>query len=276
MPDLDAYFRRIGYFGRPEPSLATLRALHLLHPLSIPFENLDPLTDRAVRLTPDALERKLVVERRGGYCFEQNLLFSHVLRAMGFDVTALLARVLWDRDDDGTRPRSHMLLLIRLDEGLYIADVGFGGLTMTAPLALAEERLQPTPHETLRLCREQDLYRLEADIGGVSKPLYQFDLQPQREVDIEVVNHFVATHPSSPFRVALMAARALPDGRAALRDHRLTMRGVDGVRQRELGSVHELRDVLDGVFGIAVPAGDALDQVLRRLAEQGRQQRLAS
>ena len=91
MLDLDSYFKRIGYSGSRSPTLETLRALQARHPLAIAFENLDTLSGRPVRLDVGSLERKLVQSRRGGYCFEQNLLFKHVLGALGFTATALAA-----------------------------------------------------------------------------------------------------------------------------------------------------------------------------------------
>ena len=135
MLDLDAYLKRIGYSGPRNSTLETLRALQLKHPLAIPFENLDTLTGRPVKLDVTSLERKLVHSRRGGYCFEQNLLFKHVLTSLGFDVTALAARVVWERPAE-VRARTHMVLLVALDGRRYICDVGFGGLTATAPIEL--------------------------------------------------------------------------------------------------------------------------------------------
>ena len=265
--NLEAYFRRIGYTGAPDPTLATLRELHLKHPLAIAFENLDPLARRPVRLELPALQDKLVTQRRGGYCFEQNLLFAHVLRAIGLDPVALVARVVWDRGDDGSRPRTHMLLLVDLDEGRFIADVGFGGLTMTAPLRLDAVEPQRTPHETFQIFRDGDSYAVEAEAGGLVKTLYRFDLQPQRQVDIEVLNHYVATHPSSPFLESLMAARAAPDGRYALRDNRLTVRRAGAVEQRQLASAAELRAVLAETFGIDVPNTREVEAALQRIAK---------
>src|SRR5678809_205837 len=107
MLDLDAYFRRIAYSGERTPTLATLRALQLQHLSSIAFENLDTLAGRAVRIDPESLQRKLITANRGGYCFEHNLWFSHVLRALGFKVTALAARVVWERPTEPLRARTH-------------------------------------------------------------------------------------------------------------------------------------------------------------------------
>src|SRR5688572_5787925 len=95
--DLDAYFERIGHRGPRPATLDTLAAIHALHPAAIPFENLDPFLGRPVRLDLPSLERKLVDERRGGYCFEHNLLLAAVLRRLGFAVTGLAARVLWNQ-----------------------------------------------------------------------------------------------------------------------------------------------------------------------------------
>src|SRR5262249_15051302 len=85
--DLNAYFDRIGYSGARTPTLDTLRAVVLRHTEAIPFENLDPLLRRPVRLDAASLQRKLVRDGRGGYCFEHNLLLRHALEGLGFAVT---------------------------------------------------------------------------------------------------------------------------------------------------------------------------------------------
>src|SRR5262249_4533777 len=126
-PDLSPYFERIGYTGPHTPTLETLRALHLHHAQAIPFENISPLSGLPVPLDLPSLQRKLLHEGRGGYCFEHNLLLSHVLQTLGFDVTGLGARVLWNAPEGMVRPRSHMVLRVKVGGEFYIADVGFGG-----------------------------------------------------------------------------------------------------------------------------------------------------
>jgi N-hydroxyarylamine O-acetyltransferase len=266
MLDLDAYFRRIGYGGSRAPTLATLRELQSRHPLAIPFENLDSVAGRAVRLDLPSLERKLVTGGRGGYCFEQNLLFSHVLRALGFDVTALSARVVWERPSDEVRARTHMLLLVQLAEGRYLCDVGFGGLTPTGPLALDTRAEQGTPHETFRVLPAGAEFLVEARVAGSFKPLYRFDLQPQLHADIELLNFFVIGHGDSPMLGRLVVARVAPDRRFALHNGVFTIYHSDGRSERRaLATVDEVRDVLGGTFGIAVPVDPALDAALARL-----------
>jgi N-hydroxyarylamine O-acetyltransferase len=265
MLDIDAYFRRIGYSGSREPTLETLRALHAHHPLAIPFENLDSLRRRPVRLDLDSLQRKLVAERRGGYCFEQNMLFSYVLTALGFRVDGLSARVLWERPDD-VRARTHMLLFVQLGEGGYLCDVGFGGLTMTAPLRLEPDVEQTTPHETFRVRREGRELMSQARVRGEWRTLYRFDLQPQLPIDIEVLNFYVSEHADSPFLTRLMAGRRSGNRTFALRNNQLSVHHLNGPsEQRDLGSVAELRAVLGESFGIDVPADANLDAALGRL-----------
>jgi N-hydroxyarylamine O-acetyltransferase len=266
MLDLDAYFGRVGYAGDRTPTLDTLAALHALHPTAIPFENLDTLRGAPIRLDVESLQRKLVFERRGGYCFEQNLLFMNVLTALGFRVIGLSARVLWDRTDDAPRPRTHMALLVPLKGEYYVCDVGFGGLTMTGPLLLTAEAEQRTPHETFRIARDGAEYAPQASVRGEWRSLYSFDLQQQLQTDIEVLNFFVAQHPESPFKSRLMAARRDGNRTLKLRDAELTIQHRGGAReQRQLHSVPELRGVLGELFRIDVPSDAALDAALGKL-----------
>jgi N-hydroxyarylamine O-acetyltransferase len=266
MLDLDSYFGRIGYSGARRPTLETLRELQRKHPLAIPFENLDTLAGRPVRLDLDSLERKLVRSRRGGYCFEQNLLLKHVLGALGFEAAALAARVVWERPQSEPRPRTHMVLLVTLGERRFICDVGFGGLTATAPIELTPDVEQPTPHEAFRVVRGPVELAVEARVRGEWKRLYCFDLQEQQDIDIEVLNHYVMTHADSPFHSRLIAARVAPDRRFALGNGDFRIHHLHGEsEQRRIADVAELRVVLEQTFGIAVPTGPEIDAALDRV-----------
>jgi N-hydroxyarylamine O-acetyltransferase len=257
--DLDAYFARIGYEGPREATLEVLRALHVLHPAAIAFENLTPMMGEAPSLALGALQAKLVTGGRGGYCYEHNTLFQAALTVIGFDVVPLAGRVCWGVPDDAPpRPRSHMLLLVRLAEGDQIADVGFGGAVMTGPLRLLPDMLQQTPHGRFRLLRfGRDAYELQIELDpGVWRPMYRFDLVPHLPADYEPLNWFTATHPSSPFPAHLMAARAGPQGRLALLDARYTIRRPgEAPEERVLTSLEALKSVLRLDFGLTLPAG---------------------
>ncbi len=134
--DLDAYFSRIGYQGERTPTLETLETIIARHTEALPFENLNPFLRWSVRLDPVSLEEKMVRGGRGGYCFEQNLLLKSVLNALGYRVTGLAARVLWNAPEGVITPRTHMLLRVDMGEPPLIVDVGFGGLTLTGVLRL--------------------------------------------------------------------------------------------------------------------------------------------
>lgn len=264
--NLDAYFARIGYRGPIDASLATLTSLHRQHPQAIPFENMDPLLGIAVKLDLASLQDKIFARRRGGYCFEHNLIFMHALKALGFEVSGLAARVLRGQPEDAITARSHMLLRIELDGGTYIADVGFGGLTMTAPLLLEPGLEQQTPHETFRIIETSGNFRVQANVGGDWQTLHRFDMQPAYEVDYAVANHFLLTHPSSHFLSSVVAARALPDRRYALRNNRLSTHHVGGrSEQHEIATATEFADILESQLDIIIPDRAAFETKVRQL-----------
>ncbi len=265
--DVDAYFRRIGYAGGRAPSLETLRAIHLRHAEAIAFENLDPLMRRTPRLDLVSLQEKLVRDGRGGWCFEQNLLFSHMLRALGFRVRCLSARVLWNQPEDAITARSHMLMRVDLDAGPFVADVGFGAQTLTGPLRLEPDIEQATPHEPFRLVRAGDGFRMQSKIDGAWKSLYRFDQQEQFQPDYEVSNYYLSTFPGSHFLHSLMVGRTDADRRYALRNNQFSVHHLNGtMERRSLTSAAELRRVLEGPFGIRLPDTEELDAVLERFA----------
>jgi N-hydroxyarylamine O-acetyltransferase len=269
--DLDAYFQRIGYAGERTPTLATLRAIHARHATMIPFENLTPLLRQPVRLDLASLQDKLIHRGRGGYCFEQNLLLRAVLLALGFRVTGLAARVRWNVPDEVITARGHMLLRVDIDRQTYLADVGFGGLTLTAPLALMPDLEQPTTHELFRVIADGDGYLMQAQIGQTWRSLYRFDLQEQHLPDYEVTNWYLSNNPNSHFVTGLMAARPDADRRYALRNNQLAIHYLDGdTERRVLTTVAELRAILEDAFHITLPATPDLDLALQRLIEQNR------
>ncbi len=254
--DLGAYLARIGYAGERTPTLATLRALHALQPAAIAFENLDPLLGRPVALDPAALQAKLVACARGGYCFELNALFASALRALGFAVTPLSARVRWGRPTPPPEsPRTHMLLRVDLDEGAILADVGFGGQLLDAPLRLVTGIEQSTPTSLMRLTRDGDGTLLQTRIGAEWRDVYRFTAEAQHPIDYELANWYTATHPESLFRNHLLMERLTPGRRVSLFDTRFTERDAGGpASETALRSAYELGDVLAGQFGIDVGA----------------------
>jgi N-hydroxyarylamine O-acetyltransferase len=266
--DLRAYLHRIGVDRMPSRAdLPTLQALSLRHPCAIPFENLDPLLRRAVRLDIASIQEKLVRGGRGGWCFEHNLLLGTALAAIGYEVTGLSARVVWNVAPGVVRGRSHMVLHLTLDGVSYIVDVGFGGSTPTAPLKLVEGLEQTTPHEPFRVMPVNHGFLLEAKLEGTWKGLYSFDHQPQVLGDYEIPNWYLCNHPESHFLDRVVAARVDRDRRYALRNTDFATHFPAGVTERRLlASGAEIRQTLEDVFGINVPDLPEIDEILERLA----------
>ncbi len=267
VPDLDAYFDRIGYAADRRPTLANLHAILAAHVASIPFENLDILLGRGIDLDPAVVQRKLISERRGGYCFEQNSLLLQVLTALGYRATPLSARVRIGRERTFVPPRTHVLVRVELDEGSWIADVGVGALSMACALRLDTEEPQSTPHESRRLVRggrwapgelrapDSVLYH-QVLRGEVWEDVYDFTLEAMPDIDRELGNWFTSTHPRSHFKDRLMVARATESGRLTVIDRAFKTRDHTGRSEtRILETPDELLEVLEQRFGLWFPAG---------------------
>ncbi len=221
--DLSAYFARIGYDGPATPRLDTLREIHRLHPQAIAFENLNPLLH-----WPVPLDMRVVAAQARDATAWRLLLRAQPAaqartRAHRLPVAGLAARVLWNHPEDAIRPRTHMLLQVDIEDEIWIADVGFGGLTLTAPLRLVEHRAQATPHEPFRVTRLSGDYALQAEVRGAWRTLYRFDLQEQVLPDYELTNWYLSNHPESHFVRRLIAARTDPQRRYALLDNELAV-----------------------------------------------------
>jgi N-hydroxyarylamine O-acetyltransferase len=266
--NIDAYCSRIKYHDARVPTLKTLQALHWLHPQAIPYENLDPLLGRPVRLDTESLQRKMLDDGRGGYCYEQNLLFAGALRALGFEVTELAARVLWGVPTGMHLPRTHLLLTIMLDGERFVADVGFGGNVLTAPLRLDVSGEQNTPHGPFQLIAMGDGFILQAKVKGEWTSLYRFDFAEQVMADHEQGNWYVTTHPHSRFLTSLMTARPDEKRRRGLLNNELVIHEQgEETRKTVLNSASKLRDALINVFGIRLPQNDPkLEGILEHFA----------
>jgi len=251
--DLDAYFERIEYAGDRTPSRATLDALHLAHATHIPFENLDILLGRPIRLDLDSLQAKLVLGRRGGYCFEQNRLFAAALETLGFAVTPLAARVRFGTSS--LLPRTHMLLRVDVGGVRLLADVGFGLYGLLLPLQLDDATESRQFDWTYRVVGDGGQHVLQVRAGIVWTDLYAFTLEPQYAVDYELANYYTSTHPSSRFVQALIAQRVATDVRRMLRDRDYSEHRGEIVTHRTLADDDEVLDVLAEAFQLRFPRG---------------------
>jgi N-hydroxyarylamine O-acetyltransferase len=250
--ELDAYLARIGYAGDLRPGPDTLRGLHLAHATHIPFENLDILLGRPILLDAESLEKKLVRGRRGGYCFEQNILFASVLEHLGFSVTRLAARV---RLGAGRLlPRTHMLLKVDIAGTSWLADVGFGGEGLLTPVPM----IAGTPVRqfawSYQLFDNSGLWVLQSLSAGDWQDMYAFTLEPHYLVDYEVANYYVSTHPSSIFVQTMTVQLPTPEARYILRGREFTIERGGPSTSRTIAD-DELLEILATRFGLEFPLG---------------------
>lgn len=250
---LPRYLARIGHSGPVAPTWEALAALQAAHIAAIPFEAIDALTGAGIDIGAQAVDAKLIGQRRGGYCFEQNGLFLRALLAIGFDAEGLLGRVRWMLPDDAPpTPRTHMVVRVRLDGRPWLADVGFGAAVPPQPLAMDSEEPELTRHESYRVVRHGSEWQVAAAIEGEWRTLYRLDDAPPPAIDYELGNWYTSAHPDSHFRHQLIAARTTAEARYGLRDNRLTTRLVDGRIDRRYLTADEIERALSDIFLLPV------------------------
>ncbi|TQN32344.1 N-hydroxyarylamine O-acetyltransferase [Haloactinospora alba] len=265
--DLESYLAFIGYDGGRAPDLATLRALHRAHVLSVPFENLEVILGRGVSLDLAAIQDKVLPGRRGGYCYEHVTLFAAALERLGFGVTGLVGRARMGQDR--LTPATHALLRVETAETpetgqVWISDVGFGASPLT-PIELADGAEAGAGDWRYRLERGPVAPGTEGWIlyewrssGWFDR--HGFGLTPQFPVDYTVGNHYIATHPRSPFAQRPFLQRVFDDRLHVLDGRTLTtaLPGQDASRQetREL-EAGEVPAALTDLFGVELQRADA-------------------
>jgi N-hydroxyarylamine O-acetyltransferase len=249
--DIAAYLQRIGYAGTTAPTTDTLRQIHRAHMLSVPFENLDIALGRPILLRQEAFVRKIVEERRGGFCYELNGAFAALLEALGFRVTMLSARV--PRQDGGESPEfDHLTLRVDLEEP-WLADVGFGGFILE-PLKLRIGLEQKQDSDVFRIVEQGSDFRVEKlQAEGEAVEQYRFTLQPKALQEFAGMCQFHQTSPESPFTRKSVCSLATTQGRITVADRKF-IENSNGIRQeRALGSEEEWKQVLREKFGVVLP-----------------------
>jgi len=256
MTDVRAYLRRIGFRGATEPSAGSLRALHRAHLYTVPFENLDIHLGRPIVLEVAGLHRKIVEQRRGGFCYELNGLFGSLLRALGYEVSLLEARARMSAGDGFGPPFDHLLLAVRCPGSpeRWLADVGFGD-SFVEPLRLevAEDQVDATG--TYRIePGDGDLVLLRrAGPSGAWSPEHRFTTYPHELASFAAMCRYHQTSPRSPFTQRRVCSLATPAGRLTLRDDRLIVTDRGRRTERPVAGEAAFLQALRDHFGIELP-----------------------
>lgn len=258
MVDVSSYLARINYSGPTTPTLETLCAIHHAHMMAVPFEDLDISLSRKISLDEDALLHKIVDRRRGGFCYELNGTLASLLRALGFEVTLLSAKVARDNGAEGPE-FDHLALRVdfpasdfRGGGDPWLADVGFGD-SFLKPLRLKAEIEQPDPSGVFRLVQLEERLQLErVHSSGVWRRQYSFGLQPRRLSDFAGMCHYHQTSQESHFTQNVICTRATEEGRITLSGMKLIVARPDGREVTVLASEEERRRVLEKYFDIVL------------------------
>lgn len=242
------YLDRINYHGKTEVSADTLRALHIAHTLNVPFENLDVYDRKPILLDKESLYKKIVHNKRGGYCFEMNGLFSAVLKELGFKVSDLLARGAYQGIFTA---KLHQALLVEIEDERWLVDVGFGNEGLTAPLLLQEGIDQPQFTQTYRLLKEPKLgYVLQRKTGDGYADQYAFTLDARCPEDFLVSNHFTATYPDSFFVTTRFCTMPTEKGRITLTEEHFINVENGQVFETKITTEAEFNKYLKEYFGL--------------------------
>ncbi|MGI9366713.1 MAG: arylamine N-acetyltransferase family protein [Rhizobiaceae bacterium] len=247
--NLQAYLQRIDYSGPLRVNRSTLNGLVAASLRSIPFENLNQQLGTAVSTDLNKVYQKLVIEKRGGWCFENNSLFKWALEEIGFNVS-MLAGYVGEDQPDKSHSGDHMFLSVECD-GLHLVDVGFGG-GLYSPVPLLGGSEKQVPYEVSVHREHEGCYKYQEKADG-NQGGYCFTLQKVTTSNFDDANHDLQTNPSSPFIRTLSAQRRLRDSHYVLRGLVLKRIDVAGTTLEILQSKMALVECLRNEFGLDVP-----------------------
>ena len=247
--DIQAYIRRIGLEVKPQPTLDGLQLLQDAHMRHVPFENIDVLVGHPLNLEPDALFEKIVTRKRGGYCFELNMLYGALLSAVGFSPVPILGRV-WLRNPVGTPPRTHLVNRVTLGGQDWISDVGFGGRAARVPLKIQDGYDVEDGDGRVRIVRDSEFgFRISRFQEGGWSDQYTVETRAAHMADIQIGNYWTEANPNSYFRRGIGVGLFTEAGRTSFYGGVLTHRGKETLSQPISGLTRTL-EVLKNEFNL--------------------------
>jgi N-hydroxyarylamine O-acetyltransferase len=217
---LTDYLQRIGFTGETALNADTLCKLMRCHLQVIPFENLDVQAGKIVSMVPEDIVNKIVYGNRGGYCYEVNSLFAMVLTALGFEYDIIGARTMFYPQ---RRPKTHMVLIVKMGEQRWLCDTGFGSFGLRAPIELNQlGQVIKQDNESFMLDKnERGEFVLKALVKGEWANQFGFDSQPMEMIDFMLANYYNSTHPDAVFVQRYLVMQQRPDGRTLLSGNQL-------------------------------------------------------
>lgn len=245
------YLKRIDYYGSLEPSLRVLKKLQKQHLLTVPFENLDIHFGRSIELNLAGIFDKVVRQRRGGFCYELNGLFSELLLSIGFEVRRVSARVYRGNNRYG-QEFDHLASVIKIDGHEYLSDVGFGEFTFE-PLQLALDTIQTDQRGQYFIDRyKQDYLRVNKLDEGRSIPQYIFSTCERKLIEFQDMCHYHQVSPDSHFTQKKMISLPTENGRITVAGDILKVTEGDSVTEIVLENEKTFLVSLQRYFGVEI------------------------
>lgn len=242
------YLDRIEFTGKIDTSVECLTQLMRCHLFSIPFENLDVQRNHFVSLIPEEIVKKIIYSSRGGYCYEVNGIFAMALTAIGFKYQFCGARPMFYPT---LRPKTHVVLIVDIDNEKFVCDLGFGSFGIRAPISLNQlNQTIQQDYDQFELSKlDQYTYLVKAKVENEWKNQFCFDLYPMQWIDMTLPNYFNSTHPDTIFVQKLLVVKHNPDGRGILLGNQLKRYTKGEIEMTEI-KAEDITSILKSEFGI--------------------------
>jgi len=248
---LEKYFSRIAYHGNTNTDIATLTEIMRCQLFSVPFENLDVQAGKIVSLVPEDIVEKILLRKRGGYCYEVNGLFAMALQELGVPHTFAAARPMIY---PVRRPKTHLVIIAEVDGEKWLFDLGFGSNSIRKPMRLDLLDIEVKQDAEMFMLTKTDVnkYLLKAFAEGQWTDQYEFDPYPQEWIDFVPANYLNSTHPDTIFVKKLLVVLHNPTGRNILIGDTLKS-VINGVTTKQFVSSENRAAILAGTFGLTEP-----------------------
>ncbi|WP_246615768.1 arylamine N-acetyltransferase family protein [Aquimarina litoralis] len=224
------YLNRINYQGNHTPNLEVLKELQKGHLLNVPFENLDIHYNRSIDLDASKFYKKIVIENRGGFCYELNGLFQILLNNLGFKSKIISARVYDSKKEDFGEEYDHLAIIVELDQNEYLVDVGFGEFTFH-PLIITPNKVQKDPRGNFIIEGINGEYTVSKINGDIKSIEYKFTTKSRELNEFQGMCNYHQTNPNSHFTQKKLITKPINDGRVTLTGNTLKITKNNSIQE---------------------------------------------
>ena len=242
----EIYLKRINYSGNIEPTIETLNKIHTQHLLNVPFENIDIHIKKPLNLSKNRLYDKIVLNNRGGICYELNGLFFHLLKFLKFNTRIISGRVFDEINGYGPN-YDHLALIVTIEESEYLVDVGFGEFSLT-PIKI--EPSEKDFNHTFSIDKYEGYYRVLKKTKWGIKPLYIFKRERQKISDFFEMSLFHQTSSESKFTKKLLITIKTLEGRNTITNKTYISKSNGNVIKEEIKTLTSFLEKLSDTFNI--------------------------